>query len=583
MPRQVTRRSLLAVSVAATAFSVAACSDPPLILHNSPTPPSTSPGVPPSVDYLVVAPRTFRAGQPALITCSQFQDGQPATGPVTVSLLQNGQPVGAMTANVTGRATVSFNIPRLVDGQYQLQVSGRGFQDQAPIQVTSSPLPFLETDKPVYQPGQTVHFRVLTLDPSFRPVATAATLEVADAKGLKILRKTVAVDDLGMASVDLPLSTEPNLGVWKATLTAGQQSSQLDLRVERYVLPKYEVKINLSREWALASDPIKGTVGAEYSFGKPVQGELEIQAQRYLGTWQEYARVSKTINGTTSFEIPAVGYAVGSPAVQGLAQVRLDIVVREAATGDEEHNSQLVTIATRPIHLQFVPESGAFKPGLPFGMLVVSESPDHSPVDLTVNVRVTYQDRRFRTLKTDTARLATQKGLATLRVTPPADATQLVAEATAANADAVPLTLQAGYSPTGSFIHLEPLSTGPFKVGDTAHFHVHATREAENFYYELLARGSVVYSNSSPSADLAIPVTPTLAPEARLLVYQILTSGEVVADFLPFKVEGSYPHQVSLKPGSAEAKPGDLLDVTIQTEGPARVGLTAVDRSVFIL
>ncbi|HUX88202.1 MAG TPA: MG2 domain-containing protein, partial [Chloroflexota bacterium] len=225
------------------------------------------------IGYLAVAPATLRGGQTELIGISIFQGAQPARGTVTVSLLQNGKTVGAVTAKVAGRSNISFPVPRLADGQYQLGVSGDGFQDQASVQVASSPILFLESDKPVYQPGQVAHFRILSLDPFLRPAAASTTVEVADSKGLKIFKQLVAVDSSGMASVDLPLSTEPNLGTWKATLTSGQQTSELDLQIERYVLPKYEVKITPAQAWALASDPIKGTVSAEYRFGKPVQGE----------------------------------------------------------------------------------------------------------------------------------------------------------------------------------------------------------------------------------------------------------------------------------------------------------------------
>ena len=107
-----------------------------------------------------------------------------------------------------------------------------------------------------------------------------------------------------MVTVDVPLSVEPNVGVWKLTALAGDQKTQLDVRVERYVLPKYEVSIATERDWVLADEPITGTVASEYSFGKPVVGEVEIVASRYVGQWEEYARFSGPIDGETTFELP---------------------------------------------------------------------------------------------------------------------------------------------------------------------------------------------------------------------------------------------------------------------------------------
>ncbi|MBI4491546.1 MAG: alpha-2-macroglobulin, partial [Chloroflexi bacterium] len=588
MARQVSRRSFLRATVATMASSAVAvaCSGlPPISKQGAPTPDIPPPGWvdEPADGYVAVAPRALRSGQSENVSLALFQGEQPARSTVTVSLLKDGRPVADARGRVAGRGSVALNLPPLAEGDYQLRVSGQGFQDQAPIRVEEGTLVFVETDKPVYKPGQTIHIRVLALDPALKPASGEAVVEAMDAKGIKVFKKAAQVDDFGMASLDLPLSTEPNLGVWKVRAAAGKRSSQVDVRVERYVLPKYEVKVELPREWALASERLSGTVGAEYSFGKPVKGEVEIVAVRYVGTWQEYARVTRPLDGKQSFELPAVGYAAGSPAGRGMASVRLDVAVREQATGYEEKTSRLITIAASPVSLQVIPEGNTFKPALPFSLLVVAETPDKKPVDTQVQVQLTYLSERLATLKQETQRVSTRNGVATLKLTPPTDAVSLTVQAGANNASSPPLTLRAGYSPSGTFVHLEQVGQGTLKVGDTARFKVSATREAANFYYEVLARGKVVFSDFSRTPEIALALTPLMAPQARLLVYQVLGTGEVAADYLPFKVEGSYPHNVQVKFDQDQAQPGDALDLQVQTEGPARVGLVAVDRSVFIL
>ena len=74
-----------------------------------------------------------------------------------------------------------------------------------------------------------------------------------------------------------------------------------------------------------------------------------------------------------------------------------------------------------------------------------------------------------------------------------------------------------------------------------------------------------------------------MAPNSRLLVYQVLPTSEVAADYIPFSVEGDYPHEVKVAFSKSESRPGDELAVDVQTQGQARVGLVAVDRSVYIL
>ena len=532
--------------------------------------------------YMAVAPRVLRAGQKESISFSLFSGNRPARSTIRVALSRDGKPVAESSGLVEGNGSVSLDVPRLPEGDYQIEVSGKGFNDQAPVRVEEGTLLFLETDKPIYKPDQTIHMRILTLDPELKPVAGDVTVEVQDAKGIKVFKKVASTDEFGISSLDLPLSTEPNLGVWKITALSGKHTTQLDVRVEEYVLPKYEVKVDLPKDWFLANERISGSIQAEYSFGKPVKGDLEIKATRYVGTWQEFARVTKGIDGNTTFEIPQAGYVAGVPQAGGKGNVSLEVTVREASTGYEEETTRLLTIAASPVTLQVIPESDTFKPSLPLNLLFVAETPDNKPTDAEVRVNLQYVGKKFEQIKQETQQVSVRNGKAMLKVTPPQDAVALTLNAASGSSSAV-LSLEAGYSPSGSYIHVEQTSQGPLKVGDTAHFKVSSTKQATNFYYEVLGRGKLVFSDVSRSPEIDIPLTPLMAPSSRLLVYQILPNNEVAADYLPFTVQSDYPQTVNAAFSVKEAKPGDEVDINVTTQGPAKVGLAAVDRSVFIL
>ena len=516
------------------------------------------------------------------VSVSLFSRGRPASGNVMVALLSNGVPVSKASGFIEGQGSLEVRVPVLADGIYELAVEGPGFSASQEIQVESRTILFLETDKPVYKPGQTVNIRVLTLDPELKPIVGNIVVEAQDAKGIKIFRKTTTSDDYGMTTLELPLSTEPNLGVWKLTAFSGNRKTQLDVRVEEYVLPKYDVAVDLPRSWILANEPITGAVSSEYSYGRPVKGEVTIVATRYVGIWEEYASVVEQLDGTTTFELPAPGYVAGVPGAGGLGNVQLHVTVRERSTGYVESTKQLITVAATPLNLQVIPESNTFKPGLPFSFLVVTETPDNQPLSEDVSVRIQYADKELDTFKERTEEVTTRDGKALLTVTPPSDAVAFTLEAWADEGHAS-LTVNAGYSPSGSFVHLEQAGDGPFRVGDVAEFHVAATNEAGNFYFEILSRGMVVFSDYSAVPTIRFTVTPFMAPGSRLLVYQIQPNSEVAADYLPFSVEAAYPHEVAVEFGEAEVRPGDEVDINVQTQGEARVGLVAVDRSVYIL
>ncbi len=531
--------------------------------------------------YMALVPAQMYTGERQSVSLSLWAEDRPASGWVEVSLQKEGDELVRTKEFISGKETIQFQVPSQ-PGQYDLVVSGPGFEDKAQVQVMEGLLIFLETDKPIYKPGQQIEARIITLDSELLSKPSGVTIEVLDAKGIKVARKEVETDEYGMGHFSLPLSTEPNLGTWKITAVAGEQKAQVDVKVEKYVLPKYEVKVELPKEWFLPQEPVAGTVAAEYSFGKKVVGELVVTALRYVGQWEEFARVTADIDGQASFEIPAVGYVAGVPGQRGMGNVQLDVAVQEKATGYEEKTTRLLTIAPSEFSLQLIPEGSSFKPGLPFNFLLVTETPDNQPLDAQVELSIAYLDEDFQQFDQKTQRVQTEKGKALVKVTPPSGAIAMEANAWSGDAYAWKM-VQAGYSPSGHFIHLEQISSGPLALGDQAEFKVHSTREAAAFYYEVLSRGRAVFTDYTRSDTISFQLTPLMAPSSKLLVYQILPNSEVAADWLPFDVEGNYPHQLSASFSSDEVSPADELEIQVQAEGQCRVGLAVVDRSVYIL
>ncbi|MGB6837446.1 MAG: MG2 domain-containing protein, partial [Dehalococcoidia bacterium] len=532
--------------------------------------------------YVALVPSVLRPGEHEAVSLTLFSGDKLAEGQAQVSLLRDGEEILTESAHVDGKGTIEFDVPALPDGDYELTVRGQGFADSAKVRVEEGSLLFLETDKPIYKPGQTLHMRVISLDSELKSVQVDATVEVQDAKGTKVFKKAVRTDEYGTATLDLPISDEPNLGVWKVTVQAGERTAELDVRVEEYVLPKYEVKVDLPKEWFLVDEPIQGEVTAEYSYGKPVRGELHIVASRYVGQWEEFASFSAEIDGESEFELPAVEYVAGVPEARGMGNVSLEIAVEERATGYEEKTTRLLTVSESPLSIQIIPESSAFKPSLPFTFLLVTETPDNEPLDAEVSVDITYLDEDLDIVDEESDEIDSENGTALFQITPPEEAVALMVDAYSQDAHAF-VALDAAYSPSGNFIHVAQVSEGPLMVGDEVEFKVHSTREAANFYYEVLSRGRVVFTNFTKSDEISFTTTPLMAPASKLLVYQILPNSEVAADYIPFDVEGDYPHSVEAAFSREQVEPGEALDILVRAEGPAKVALVAVDRSVFIL
>lgn len=369
--------------------------------------------------YVALVPRVLRSGETASFGVSLLKGERPVNGTVRVALLKQTKVVAEGKARILGKGTVEVQVPRVAPGEYQVTVRGAGFSDSAAVQIQEGTLVFLETDKPIYKPGQTIRMRVLAIDSDLKPVPTEVTVEVQDAKAVKVFRRTVQTDEFGMTTLELPLSQEPNLGVWKLKAVAAGSSNELDVRVEEYVLPKYGVTVDLAKNWFLVDEPISGHVKAEYSFGRPVNGELRVKASRYVGAREEFATFTAPIDGEGDFRLDPARYVAGVPEAGGQGNVRLDVWVVEKSTGYEEKSTELVTVAAAPVNIRLIPEGSAFKPGLPFAFVVVTETPDGQPVEAAVEVETTFFDKDYTEVGRDRRPVETQRGTALLQLLPP--------------------------------------------------------------------------------------------------------------------------------------------------------------------
>ena len=412
--------------------------------------------------YMVLAPSILRSGQTEPISVSLFSGQQPARGTVKVtrSTIKRAHCLAEAEGSIEGTGSIPLPVPRISQDFYYLSVQGPGFHETKSVMVDSGDVLFVETDKPVYNPGQDMRIRVLLMDVELKPLSGDVTVEVQDAKGTKIFRELAQSDEFGMATLSMPISAEPNLGDWKITASYEDRIAQTEVQVERYVLPKYEINVDFPHEWTPFGEPITGTVSAEYSFGKPVRGELKIVASKYAYGWEEFAEFTMDIDGTASFELPDTGYISGGDGPDGLGNISLEVTVQEKATGHVETTTAPHTVAYSTVTLELIPEGSSFKPTLPFSVLILTDALDESLIDQDVGLETYYFDEGLYVTYSKESRIKTVDGKALISITPPEGtvAVALVADAGDSHASTV---LKAAYSPSGSYIHLEQVAGFP--------------------------------------------------------------------------------------------------------------------------
>ena len=142
---------------------------------------------------------------------------------------------------------------------------------------------FVETDKPVYKPGDRVRIRLLTVDALLKPVLGPIHLIwIENPAGVRMEQWTNVSRELGFASVSLTLSEEPVMGVWnvKAVDVVGGRKTAKAFAVKKYIPPKYEVSVTAPDFLVPNDERIKGRVCARYTYGKRVRGAVDLKIWR---------------------------------------------------------------------------------------------------------------------------------------------------------------------------------------------------------------------------------------------------------------------------------------------------------------
>ena len=132
----------------------------------SPDPSTTTTVASDPVDgYVALVPDTLRAGETASFSFTLFNGPKPANSSVTVAVMTKDKIILASAqGNIDGKGTLSLAVPKVDAGEYVVKVSGKGFAESTAVKIEPGTLLFLESDKPIYKPGQTMHVRLVALD-----------------------------------------------------------------------------------------------------------------------------------------------------------------------------------------------------------------------------------------------------------------------------------------------------------------------------------------------------------------------------------------------------------------------------------
>jgi hypothetical protein len=234
----------------------------------------------------------------------------------------------------------------------------------------------LHTDKPLYQPGETIW--VSSYDLAQRSLqgtagSSAATIELISPKGAPVISSRMQRTD-GRAQHDLVLPLGVQGGEYTVRLTADDGvTEERAVIVSAYEPPRVKKKLEFVRKAYGPGDEVTATIEVKRPTGEPLAAHPLTGAIRLDGI--DLPRVSLTTNadggGMVRFTLPD-DIARGD----GL----LTVLVEDG--GVTESISKRVPIVLRKVELGFFPEGGRMIEGLPTRLYFEAKNPLGKPADV---------------------------------------------------------------------------------------------------------------------------------------------------------------------------------------------------------
>lgn len=201
-------------------------------------------------------------------------------------------------------------LPQVNDGEYRLHAE---VDSSVGHDVLEVPLPLYTparihvlTDRPLYEPGNTVNFRGVVLKASdLSPLdERPGVWRVSDPNGEVLLEERASAGAWGVVTGSFPLDAAAASGTWQVSWSSGQDVLTHTFTVKPFTLPRFTIATSTAKPFYRRNEKpvIKGTV--KYSSGAPVaKAKVTFQWQT-AGQWPA---PSSWVDGTALPKLTTTG------------------------------------------------------------------------------------------------------------------------------------------------------------------------------------------------------------------------------------------------------------------------------------
>ncbi|XP_077202374.1 ovostatin-like [Paroedura picta] len=478
---------------------------------------------------------------------------------------------------------------------------------------------FIQTDKPIYKPGQKMMFRVMTLDEDFKPVnKTYPLIYITDPRSNRIAQWENQTSSFGFLQLELQLDEAAILGYYRIVGEDENSSSTSRwFEMKEYVLPTFSVESDTPQRISPYDEEMKVGICAKYTYGQPVQGTVQFRVcrQRYFHRMceQDSEGICEAVtaqlgnDGCASKVILTKAFRLyinpGRDRFYFLS-LHMNAVVTENGTGIQKTAHSYISVyeARKTVSLEHT--DSHYKRHIPYTGLIRLRDEDNAPIanglvflalEGQVLANYTTDENGTARFSIDTSHLSDPKYK--LRVFHQDDQCR---DYSWPEEDPEAVThITRFFSRTDSFVKVEPvleeLKCGqqtPVTVQYVLNRDRHEGTTANlNFFHILMSQGKIVANGKqqvsvtigqSGTFSVSLNVDQNLAPRAKMMVY-ILHDGELVADSISFEVEKCFRNKVSLQFSEKQALPASSVNLNIEAAADSICALRSVDKSVLLL
>ncbi|XP_071384057.1 venom factor-like [Centroberyx affinis] len=464
---------------------------------------------------------------------------------------------------------------------------------------------FIQTDKPVYNPGDTVQCRAFVSSPSFKAFNSSITVEFQNPEGVvvKLISRTRATD--GVFADTFALSEIVNEGTWTviAKFDHWQQntfSSQFE--VKKYVLPAFSVTLTPRKSFFKLDDTeLEVEISARYLYGEPVQGKayvvFGVQINKEMRRLPTVKQVSDLNGGVVRLSMEELRTAYPNiRSVVGSSVYVKASVLTESGSDLVEAEKTGIKIVESPYVVSFRDMQKYFMPGLPFDFTVQVSHHDGSPAHNVV-VKLNLLDTPLIIASGSTrVTINMPKGLHRQTISVSTTQADLKPEQQAKHqATVYPYSPQNSQYPNYLYIST---GTNMVSVGDTLTlkltFSVAYRELITDFTYLVLNKGKIIVAKrldvtGQAITSVGLTVTTEMMPSFRFVAFYTIPWAErpeVVADSIWVDVADSCLGGLSVGPADGrhrDYRPGTPISFRVRGDPGSKVNLVAVDNAVYLL